>query len=539
MTMAAWIKPTSLVAGDVAIISRETGTIQFRLGLNSGKPRMLLRNSSGTFLTLTDPAAALTLSGTYFVVGTWAGPGAAALYVDAVSVATGTLSGSMSTLTTPFGVGAYATGGTGNFRGTIDEVALWDRVLTGDEIELLYQIGSGTWVAPEEPDPDPVPGWLADEDRTDGLVSIAVTYGAPDAAQLPQPLVTEVELAGQVAGDCPSVGERFRLTLSDAAATALDLTAAEAALFTGEVTDPRIDPVRGIHTITGAGRLGRANRRTLSASDWPSEDDGDRTSRILDAGEIESGTIDPGTVTLAAPGEDDTAGALLDTVTASSGGAVVEQPDGVVDYHDADHRRGGAVVMTLDPGQILNTITWEQHVDDVLNEMEVEWTGGVVKVRDPASIATYNGVYPGRRSTALTSASDAHSLGQLVVARRSIPRWQLPNLEIDLMHTLVDDTSRGDLLRLRHGDRILITDVPGPHPYSGDVEFLVEGWHQSVTRPAQGAPWRWRMILSVSDPVLSGVSIRWVDFETGYAWEDLPAGLSWLDLALIDDPDDL
>lgn len=401
---------------------------------------------------------------------------------------------------------------------------------------------------PTEPEDEPeIPGedlppydeWQADEDRSAGLVSIGVTYGARDAVTKPGPLVSDVELAGQVAGDCPQVGERFRLVLSEDARTALGLTEPEGALFTGEVTDPVIDPVRGVHRIGAAGKLGRANRRTLIASEWPSEDDGDRTARILAAAAMETGTVDPGTVTLAAPDQDDTAGAMLDQVTDSTGGAVVEQPDGPVDYHDADHRRGGTVVMTLNPSQILNSITWEQHVDDVLNEIEVTYSGGVVKVREPGSIEAHHGVYPGRRSTVLTTHSDAHSLGQLVVARRSEPRWQLPDLEIDLMHTLVDDATRGDLLKLRHGDRILITDVPGPHPYSGDVEFNVEGWRQTVTRPAQGVPWRWRMVLSVSDPALSGVSIRWMDFEAGYAWEDLPVGLSWLDLARIEEFSDL
>jgi len=391
---------------------------------------------------------------------------------------------------------------------------------------------------PDPPDPDPAPAWVTDPDRSHALAGLTVTYGRPDAASRCRPLQGTAILGIAAAGDCPPVGERFRLTLPPDVAAALGLDEDEAALFTGEVTDPTIDPGRRTYEIVGTGRLGRANRRTLAGAEWPVEDDGARAGRILTRAGVDVGVVDAGLVDLIPPDGDATAGTLLETVTDSTGGSVVEQPSGLVDYHDADHRRDTPVTLTLAASQLSGRVTWEQHVDDVLNEMEVSWSGGAITARDPASIAERD-TFPGRLTTALTTASDAHSLGQLYVSRRSAPVWQLPNLEVDLMR-MVDDATRADLLRLRHGDRIKVTGIPGPvHPYAGDVEFFVEGWSMKVDRPHPDLPIRWKLTLSVSDPTLSGVSIRWVDIPAGVAWTDLDVGLSWFDLGRVENPADL
>jgi hypothetical protein len=383
----------------------------------------------------------------------------------------------------------------------------------------------------------PETGWTAHAERTAALVGLTVTYGAPDSATRPRPLQADVELAITVAGDCPPAGDRFRLCLSDAAAAALSLDPDDAILFTGEVTDPTIDPRRGVHRVTAAGVLGRNFRRTIAALGWPVQTDAARAERIMDRADIEIGEIADGTVDLAAPEQDDTAGALLDRVTGSTGGAVVEQPAGPVDYLGPDHRRGSTVTLTLDASNIDNALTWSQHVDDILNEVEVAYSGGTVLVQDPASVDT-RGVYPGRVGTDLLTASEAYSLGQLVVGRRAEPVWQLPNLEVDLMHA-VDDELRGQILTLRHGDLIEVTDIPAPHAYTGDVKLYVEGWSTTVTRPWQGRPWRWRHTLFVSDRTLSGVSIRWMDVDPDLAWADVDPTLTWFGVATIIDDEDL
>lgn len=400
---------------------------------------------------------------------------------------------------------------------------------TGDDTDIPYALAG-------DPDP-PYLGWSRHDAYSHALETIQVIYGAPDAVSPPRTLEATIELAIAAAGACPPAGTTFRIALSDDGAAAIDLDPADGILFTGEVTDPTIDPRRGRHRIQAAGALGRHYRRTLLSSGWGQQTETGRVTRVMDQAGIPVGVIDAGSTLLAAPGQDDTAGALLDRVSGSTGGAVVEQPDGTVDYLGPDHRRGGAVVLTLTASQIVNTLTWSQHVDDIINQLEVTYATGVITATDPASIEVRE-VYPGKVQTDLTTASDAYSLGQLIVGRRGEPVWQLPDLEVDLMHVMTDAT-RGPILELRHGDLIEVTGIPEPHAYTGDVKLYVEGWSTTIALEAQGFPWRWRYVLCVSDRTLSGVSIRWVDVDSGLEWQDVDPSITWLDVATIIDDEQL
>jgi hypothetical protein len=70
-------------------------------------------------------------------------------------------------------------------------------------------------------------------------------------------------------------------------------------------------------------------------------------------------------------------------------------------------------------------------------------------------------------------------------------------------------------------------------PYPGSVELFVEGWIETATASA------WTLSIAVSDPALSGVSLRWLDANDDTTWDDAGPDLTWLDVALIQDPDDL
>jgi hypothetical protein len=400
---------------------------------------------------------------------------------------------------------------------------------TGDDTDEPYALAGDV--------PEPYEGWARHDDYSHALELIEVTYGAADATSAPRTLEARVDLAISAAGPCPPAASLFRLALSDDGAASIDLDPADGVLFTGEVTDPTIDPKAGRHRITAAGTLGRHYRRTLASEDWGQQTETARVTRIMEQTGIPVGEIHAGTTPLAPPGQDDTAGALLDKVTGSTGGAVVEQPDGTVDYLGPDHRRGTPVELTLPAANIVNTLTWSQHVDDLINELEVAWSGGVIMVQDPASIAVH-GVYPGKIETSLTTSSAAYSLGQLIVGRRGQPVWQLPDLEVDLMYILADET-RAPMLELRHGDLLEVTDIPAPHAYTGDVKLYVEGWSTRIVREAAGHPWRWRYILAVSDRTLSGVSIRWMDVDEALEWQDVDPEITWLDVATIIDDEQL
>lgn len=430
--------------------------------------------------------------------------------------------------------------------GMLGCVLLYGRRLTAAERAdldawLVANPSGGTVPAPPPPPPDPAPEpaaphWFVNRSRSDGLVSWAISSGRQDANARAETVQATVVLAADLT-TCPTIGERFQLTVAEGAATITR--------FTGEVTDAQIDPKRGVYTITAAGRLGRARRRVVRVGGWPKEQDGPRVERILSAAAPRHiGTIDPGTSDIIKPTGTTTAGALLDVVADSTLGQVVEQLDGAIDWHDADHRRGAVPVLELGASEILNTLLWAQYVGDVVNEAAVSYgpDSASVTAVDPTSIETYE-PFPVSVTTALADEIDAHSLGGLIVGRRSEPVWQLPQLVVDLwVHDPVsgdgvDAAKRAALLALKFADRITVTGIPAGSPYAGSVELYVEGMQESVQRVNGGLVWR--LGLSVSDPRLSGVSVRYKDAPAALTYTGVDPTLTYLDLAQIENPAEL
>lgn len=381
-----------------------------------------------------------------------------------------------------------------------------------------------------DPDPIFVPGaWELDEDLSSALMSWTITYGRQDSSDKAATTTATVGLGAARAGACPVAGERFRLAVDGDPR------------FTGETTDPKIDPPARTYSVTGAGRLGRARRRPIKGGrTYPLALDGARVARILDDaadGDLEV-SVDTGTALILPPTRNVAAGQLLDLTSDSTGGQLVEQLDGSIQWHDADHRRGAPIALTLDAGEILNDLTFEQHVGDLVNDAQISYgyDAATVRVTDPVSIDERE-VYPASVSTALVDESDAYDLGTYLVGRRSEPVWQLPNLLVDLGRG-VDPAKRAALLALRFGDRIAVTGLPALAPYAADVELYVEGINETARVPRPGQV-DWRLSIAVSDPALSGVSIRWKDAPAALAWDGVDPVLTWLDLARMENPTDL
>lgn len=531
-----------------AIVGRaaaSTGFNSFRLHITAAnKLEFQVWDTTNTLRTVTG-ATSLAANTTYDVAGTFDGRNLR-VWVNGVLDAT-------FTMTNPLNIdanGALVGGLIGvhwngsarfaYFQGTIDEVVYWNYAPSPLRVAAIATASAtGPIAAPAPPDvvPPLVDGWILDPDRSAALMSWTPSYGRPDPSARAEPIGVTVSLASSIAGSAPELGERFRLTLCDDAATALGLGVDDVARFTGEVTDVDIDPARGVQTITGVGQLARALRRGVDGRSWPVEDDGNRVARILLAAAPDLiGDLDAGTANLITPTDATSkVGALLDLASDSTGGQVLEQPTGAVDWHDAEHRRGVPVTVTLNPDQILNSIKWSQHVGALINAATIAYggtAGGEVVATDAASVDLFD-TYPVKVTTALADSSDAYSLGSLIVGRRGEPVWSLPALVIDLARSIDPATELADLLTLRNGDRIAVTGLPLGGPYSGDVEFYVEGFEESATQRS------WRLALAISDTRISGVSVRWLDAPAALTWDGVVPTLSWLDVATIENPAEL
>lgn len=395
--------------------------------------------------------------------------------------------------------------------------------------------------------------WVTNTERTAALVSFTGTHGRADAIARPSPTTATIRLASEVSRIVPAAGARFRITLADELRTQLALNAAQAARFTGEVTDSTTKPAtrlqRGTHDLTAVGRWGRGARKPISVRGWEGENDGARVARILAqtliSGDV--GVVDGGTVRVVAPDPQGqyTAGALIDLVSDSSGGLLIEYPDGHVEWHNADHRRNPTSRVTIDGGQILSDLTWNRRVGDTINDVVVILNdGSAFRVRDTASIAALES-YPLQITTALSNRGEAASRGTEIVGRRSRPGLQLSAVSVDVLRATDNNIIRGKLATLSHGDLITLTGLPRRPDASGTrtAQMFVEQVAETIYRtegtadvPARNV---WRRTLTLSPVELSGVSIRWQDVSDSVDWTDVNPTVSWLDAAQITNPLDL
>ena len=139
-TVEAWAKPTTLNGIGGAIVHKGGATgypvWQYRLSITSAnkwRGTVFVGNSN---LTVTDPGTPSTTTWTYLVM-TKAG-NTLTLYVNAVAVATTTISGTVNTSTGILAIGRTGGSSTDYFNGGIDEVAVYNTALTPARIQAHY-----------------------------------------------------------------------------------------------------------------------------------------------------------------------------------------------------------------------------------------------------------------------------------------------------------------------------------------------------------------------------------------------------------------
>lgn len=142
-TLLAWIKPYMVAAGNGSIVTKEgnyTGYWLYREGR-----RLYTGFKDGT----TGPykshysSAVLSAGQWAFVASTWDGA-TSRLYLNGAEVSAKTLSGSLGSATKPLTIGSTGSGVDNPgayFDGTLAQVAVFDKVLTAQDLADLYTVG--------------------------------------------------------------------------------------------------------------------------------------------------------------------------------------------------------------------------------------------------------------------------------------------------------------------------------------------------------------------------------------------------------------
>lgn len=150
-SISGWVKFNSII-GNQWIVSHQTGTAQGWSVLSDNKTNRLqffLTGTSGDALYTRTPNNSITAGAWYHVVCTYAGTSLASgvhIYLDGVdqtlTVGTNNLSSSIKN-TTQFQIGNRTDGGGWNCDASIDEVGVWNKVLSSTEVTALYGGGAG------------------------------------------------------------------------------------------------------------------------------------------------------------------------------------------------------------------------------------------------------------------------------------------------------------------------------------------------------------------------------------------------------------
>ena len=138
VTLAAWVRATSVATTDQRFVSKTTGTTNYwTLGTNGTAFRFRLRTGSST---TTLDGGTLPLTTWSHVVATYDGA-MMRLFVNGVQVGSVAKSGALATsASVPVSIGRNPTGtaGANYFNGAIDDLRIFTRALTPAEVTALY-----------------------------------------------------------------------------------------------------------------------------------------------------------------------------------------------------------------------------------------------------------------------------------------------------------------------------------------------------------------------------------------------------------------
>ena len=150
----------------------------------------------------------------------------------------------------------------------------------------------------------------------------------------------------------------------------------------------------------------------------------------------------------------------------------------------------GSSPMELPPETVLYAPDWTM-VDDVANELELEWALGSFTTRDKASVRAFE-PRPASLSTRLSDYADAQRRALEFLNRRSSPDW------------VVSEATVLARVPVTIGLAVSMTMLPPSSP-APEYVGVIEGWADSIAAD------EWTTTLALSAPRLSGLGLKWRD----------------------------
>ena len=301
----------------------------------------------------------------------------------------------------------------------------------------------------------------------------------------------------------------------------LQITIDGAPRFTGRITEITRTPAGlagSSWTLVATGDLARLSRFLL-ALPLPAETAQARAERVLSALGFSHTLLGGAGYQIAAYGVAGDAPAAADQILSSlvtdTGAIFQDNGDGsiLVQFMDA---RLSEDRWTPAPELTSVELSFAQN-DDVVNDLRVSWTGGIVSASSTGSIAQFD-----KRSvsldTALNDAPSANQRAASIIGRLSFPAWGIDSLT----------TWDRDFFNHGIGAIVDVGPLPAGSPVESPWQGVMEGWveHYQPSTDGSGRVLG-SFLVSLGDLQHSAETVHWGGVTPTLHWAGVDPATSW------------
>ena len=169
MTVSSWFRVGAFDKSWQALVAKGEGN-NWRVARRSGETGVAIAAGNGDTPTATGAGADVSDGEWHHLVGVANGPYGSMLYIDGEVVATNTAPSNLTRNGSNMMIGENPGAAGRSWNGDIDDVALWNRPLSAEEVAALYNNGAGTPVGNWDLNPAPVIGG--------GITSVGLADGS-------------------------------------------------------------------------------------------------------------------------------------------------------------------------------------------------------------------------------------------------------------------------------------------------------------------------------------------------------------------------
>lgn len=215
------------------------------------------------------------------------------------------------------------------------------------------------------------------------------------------------------------------------------------------------------------------------------------------------------------------------TIAASYDAALIERPDGTIDWVRDDLRSTDEwhLPTALPTSTIIDGLEATKHIADLVTEADVAYGASGASTAFAFNDLDVVGQLVLPVETRLATLTDAQALADRLVSRFGAPAWRLSSVTLDLLALLeAGQTAYVEtLLGLGQESPVEITGaLPASSPAGVQRRYVIGTVDETIEAES------WRLTFGLIDQWLVD-AVQWRDWPAGVTWAEVPAGVTWAD----------